>query len=69
VFATVSRSLHWGGIEMVSDQNGNPIDDWTITSESGFDYSKPFGVPEPSSILLLNIMLCTLLPLQGRHRH
>jgi hypothetical protein len=47
-------SLHWGGIESVIDSSGNviPQDQWTITSASGFDYSKPF-VPEPSSIFLL----------------
>jgi hypothetical protein len=56
-FGDVSGSLHWGGIESVTDDNGNPVDDWTIESDSGFDYSKPFGVPEPSSIALAAIAL------------
>jgi hypothetical protein len=56
--ANVTGSLHWGGIESVTDEFGNPIDDWSVTSDSGFDYSKPFGVPEPAScVLLLSGML------------
>jgi hypothetical protein len=59
-------SLHWGGIQGVEDaETGEAIDDWTITSESGFDYSQPFGVPEPSSIALLSFALCLW---QGRAR-
>ncbi len=47
-------SLKWGGIESVTDAAGNliPREDWSLFSESGTDYSKPFGVPEPSAILL-----------------
>jgi hypothetical protein len=58
--ADFSASLKWGGVESVTDLAGNPIprEDWSIESESGFDYSKPFGVPEPSSILLLGSLLC-----------
>lgn len=50
-----SGSLHWAGIESITDVAGNPIplSHFTITSESGFDYMKPFGVPEPSSLLLV----------------
>jgi hypothetical protein len=66
ISADVSGSLHWGGIESVTDEFGNLITDWTITSASGFDYSKPFGVPEPSSVLLLSIVLCARLSLRGR---
>jgi hypothetical protein len=68
IVANVSGSLHWGGIEKVTDEFGNLIDDWTITSESGFDYSKPFGVPEPSSMLLLATALCARLALSWRRR-
>ncbi len=64
--ADVSGSLHWGGIVSVTGPGGIiPRDQWSITSESGFDYSKPFGVPEPSSIVLLSLGLCAWL---GRAR-
>jgi hypothetical protein len=66
--ADVSGSLHWGGIQSVTDEFGNPINDWTITSQSGFDYSKPFSVPEPSSLLLLLMVLCARLALARSQR-
>ncbi len=57
----VSRSLTWGGLEGVFDFfTGERLDDWTITSASGFDYSQPFRVPEPSS-LMLGTVLCAIL--------
>ena len=65
-----SGSIHWGGIESVEDAiTGEVIDDWTITSQSGFDYSKSFEnqVPEPSSLVLLASTLCARLAL-GRRR-
>jgi hypothetical protein len=64
--ADVSNSLRWGGIEKVTDEFDNLIDDWTITSESGFDFSKPFGVPEPSSLVLAGIALCFGRSLRNR---
>jgi hypothetical protein len=58
--ANVFQSLHWGGVVKVTDLAGNviPRDHWSITSESGFDYSKPFGVPEPSSTIVICTALC-----------
>jgi hypothetical protein len=54
----VSGSLHWGGIVSVKNAiTGEVITDWTIESESGFDYSRPFGVPEPSSAALVSFGL------------
>ena len=38
-------TLTWGGITSVAGLDGEPITDWTVTSASGFDYSKPFGAP------------------------
>jgi len=35
---------------------GEPINDWTVISDSGFDYSR--GVPEPANALLLIIGYC-----------
>jgi hypothetical protein len=63
----VSGSVHWGGIVSITDESGNPLDNWTISAESGFDYSKPFGVPEPSSALLFLAGVCVPLAL-GRSR-
>jgi hypothetical protein len=54
--AEFQHTLLWGGIESVRDATtGAPITDWTITSDSGFDYSKPADVPEPSTAALLAI--------------
>lgn len=56
-----SRTLTWGGIKsVVVAATGEPVENWTITSESGFDYSKPF-VPEPTCAMLLSSALCTWL--------
>lgn len=54
-----SGSLHWAGIQRITDLSGNelPMDHFTFTSQSGFDYMKPFGVPEPSSWVLVAISL------------
>jgi hypothetical protein len=60
VSGDASRSLRWGGIESVTDEVGNPITDWTIISDDGFDYSRPFGVPEPASMALLGFALLPL---------
>ena len=44
-----SKTLNWGGItEVLNPATGAPITNWTLTSESGFDYTKPFPVPEPA---------------------
>jgi hypothetical protein len=67
--ADVSRTLRWGGIESVTDLSGNPIVGWTITSDSGFDYSRPFGVPEPAGIVLLVTALCSWWGSSRRPRH
>jgi hypothetical protein len=69
VAADVSGSLHWGGIESVTDEFGNLITDWTVTSGSGFDYSQPFGVPEPSCLLLVaSALFARLAVRRGRRR-
>lgn len=64
LMADFSGSIHWGGILSVENAvTGEVIDDWTVTSQSGFDYSKPFSpeVPEPASIALLGFALCLWL--------
>jgi hypothetical protein len=58
-------TLTWQGITSVVDRaTGEIIDDWTLTSQSGFDYVH--GVPEPSSILLAAI--CGVFFLRSRAR-
>jgi hypothetical protein len=62
-----THTLTWGGISSVAvAATGEPVADWTIVSESGFDYSRPF-VPEPASSVLLTFVLCAWL-LQTRRR-
>jgi hypothetical protein len=62
----------WGGIsKVVVAASGEPIEDWAIESESGFDYSRPFTVPEPASPLLvapvaLKLLLRRRQRMQGR---
>jgi hypothetical protein len=46
-------TLAWGGITSITDSNGVPLTGWTVTSASGFDYSKPATAPEPSTLALL----------------
>jgi hypothetical protein len=54
---------------MVIAATGEPVENWTITSESGFDYSKPY-VPEPASGVLLSSALCAWLGWsRSRRRH
>jgi hypothetical protein len=52
-------TLSWGGITSVTDAvTGQPIDDWKVTSASGFDYSQV--VPEPPSLVLSTFALVGL---------
>jgi hypothetical protein len=53
--ADFRHSLTWGGLVSIQDAvTGEPIENWTMTSGSGMDYSRPYqGVPEPSSLILL----------------
>jgi hypothetical protein len=68
--ANFYNTLSWGGITSVRDGiTGEPIDDWTITSESGFDYSKPFPVPEPPTVALLLSLVGLHFVRPRSHRH
>jgi hypothetical protein len=57
-----SHSLRWGGISEMRDDQGNLIN-FSVTSDSGFDYSKP--VPEPTSAGLLSLEALFVLGLVG----
>jgi hypothetical protein len=48
--ANAAHTLSWGGISsVVFADTGEPVDDWTVTSASGFDYVHA-AVPEPGSL-------------------
>jgi len=50
--ADFSHTLMWGGITSVTDTlTGLPIENYTLTSESGIDYT--VAMPEPASLSLL----------------
>jgi hypothetical protein len=55
--ANYAHSVLWGGISSVTLPDGTPVTGWTITSDSGFDYTQPAvdpdDVPEPASLGLL----------------
>jgi hypothetical protein len=59
--ARFSDTLAWGGITSITDSNGVPLTGWTVTSASGFDYSKPaVDTPEPSTLVLLGLAAVSL---------
>jgi hypothetical protein len=51
----VINSLHWGGIQRVTDRFGNPIGTFSTVSDSGFNFALPFAssVPEPTGMVLM----------------
>ena len=51
-YADFSHTMAWGGITSVTDENGEPILGWSVSSDTGFDYSQA-AVPEPSTFVLL----------------
>lgn len=61
--ASFADTISWGGIiSVIDDATGQPVTDYTVTSASGFDYSKPFveAVPEPASSSLFSAGLLGL---------
>jgi hypothetical protein len=64
--ADFGHTLLWGGISSIKDSQGNPITNWSVTSDSGFNYAESADVPEPSTFLLLTIGLSCLF-LVRRH--
>ena len=55
----IGHSLYWGGIKFYTDLDGHRIDGVSVTSESGFDYTRSFfdqgghSVPEPAAWALM----------------
>lgn len=67
--ANYGQTLTWGGITRVTNATtGEVVDDWTISSASGFDYSRPFQeVPEPAALPLL-VLAALGFKIGGRRR-
>ena len=54
----ILHTLEWDGITSVTDADtGALVTDWTLTADSGFDYTRAAAVPEPASLLLLGTAL------------
>ncbi len=64
-----SDTVTWGGITSVTNAvTGEPILDWKVVSQSGFDYSKPYPVPEPDTFVLLSFAAAVLVHRQRRQK-
>lgn len=50
-----SHSLYWEGISSITDSRGRPVTGYTLTSDSGTDWTRNFAapVPEPAPGLLM----------------
>lgn len=51
-------TVEWAGIDSVRDAQGNLVSDWSVTSASGFDYSRSYAaqvasVPEPETYAMM----------------
>lgn len=54
--ANFFNSIEWGGIDAVLDSQGHPLTGWTVSSASGFDYTRSYAaqaVPEPETYALM----------------
>ncbi|MCC5830321.1 MAG: PEP-CTERM sorting domain-containing protein [Phycisphaeraceae bacterium] len=49
------NTVKWPGFDEVLGPDGLPVDDFSVTSDSGFDWSGPTLVPEPGSVALLGL--------------
>ncbi len=57
--ANFSQSALWQGFQDVTDDSGDLVTDYSVTSASGFDYTQPATdfVPEPSALALIPVLL------------
>jgi len=53
--ALFGDTLKWGGIDSLTLAEGTPVTDFSVASDSGFDYKSPAldVVPEPDTLMLL----------------
>ena len=66
-----SHTLSWGGISSVTDYGGAPVSNYTLSSQSGFDYRLAYSaapVPEPQTYGLLLAGLAVIGQLARRRR-
>lgn len=47
------HTIDWAGFSSLTDASGSVVNDYSVSSESGFDYRFGAAVPEPSTLLLL----------------
>jgi hypothetical protein len=66
----LSNTIGWLGIDSITDEFGNPISNFTISSDSGFDWSSahPSAVPIPPSVWLFSAGLIGLIGVARRKR-
>jgi len=60
--ADAGHSAYWGGLK-VSDTDGQPVETYSLTADSGTDWRKsliPSPVPEPSAAILSILGLAIL---------
>ena len=72
-FATASaafgHTLTWGGFDDVMDSEGASVTGYTVTSDSGTDWSKPLPEPSAESLRLAALAsLATVRAIAGRRR-
>ncbi|MRR49878.1 MAG: PEP-CTERM sorting domain-containing protein [Rhodocyclaceae bacterium] len=50
-----SHTVTWGGVVGIYDSNGQLLSDYSLTSASGSDWTKPFTapVPEPEAYAMM----------------
>jgi MYXO-CTERM domain-containing protein len=60
----LAHSFSWGGVSSVTMSDGTPVSSFTVTSQSGTDWSKPFvdaaAAPEPGAAGLTAVVLAGL---------
>jgi len=66
----LSNTITWLGIDSITDESGNTIDNYSIISESGFNWSSahPSAVPIPPALWLFVSGLLGMTGIAGRRK-